>query len=407
MKIAVWLDSNYSPTDGGCFSYNSRLIKAIDNYQFPEEIEVCFATFTGHKVEGLKREVVELGYIPHVTWVEKLKCSIPVVRWHVRQCVNYRIEKERNETYQKTLRDHGIKLLYYINQFSGFIPGFPFVATHWDISFRSSFPFPELCGEEEYKTRKSYYQDFLPKALLVFTESEAGMKDLLSYTFLNKERIRIVPLFPGECTTLNVSESQQNEILRQYGLVSGKFFFYPSHLCPSKNHFTAVKAFVGFKKEHPDWKIIFTGAAQTAAYGTANLINAMTEEAGVGKDVVIAGFVSVETIYTLYKNACSLVMPSYVGSTNMPPLEAMELGCPVICSNLPGHKEEMEDAAIYFDPMSADELTSAMETMVDHRDLFVERINARAKHSPFNIDEAMKHISQYLCEAAIIRSSWE
>jgi glycosyltransferase involved in cell wall biosynthesis len=41
-------------------------------------------------------------------------------------------------------------------------------------------------------------------------------------------------------------------------------------------------------------------------------------------------------------------MPSYFGSTNLPPLEAVSLGCPVIYSDLPEFREQMGDAAIRF-----------------------------------------------------------
>jgi glycosyltransferase involved in cell wall biosynthesis len=40
-------------------------------------------------------------------------------------------------------------------------------------------------------------------------------------------------------------------------------------------------------------------------------------------------------------------MPAYNGPTNLPPLEAVTLGCPVICSDFPGCREQMGDAALY------------------------------------------------------------
>lgn len=407
MKIAIWLDNSFSATDGGCFSYNSRLIKAIDSYQFSNDLEVCFATFAEHNVTGLNREVVKLSYTPRISWQNRLKSTLPAVGWHVRESINQRIKKEQNKVYIQTLKEHGIKLLYYINQFSSHIPDFPFVTTHWDISYRTSFAFPELCGESEFLIRKNYYQDFLPKALLVFTESKAGMDDLLQYTHLNRERLRIVPLFSGECASMDVAEEEQQHIIARYSLTSGKYFFYPSTFCPSKNHHTLIKAFAEFKKQHPDFKLVLTGAAQEAAHGTFNYNQRIANELNISNDVVFAGFVSIETIYTLYMHATALVMPIYVGSTNMPPLEAMELGCPVICSNLPGHMEELGDAAIYFNPMDIKELHMAMETMVNNRDEYTTRIKSRAKLSTFTLDEALKRIDQYLYEATIIRSAWE
>ncbi len=46
----------------------------------------------------------------------------------------------------------------------------------------------------------------------------------------------------------------------------------------------------------------------------------------------------------------------------MPPYEATYLGCPVIISDIPGHREQMGEAALYFDMVSADELAQKMMT---------------------------------------------
>ena len=44
MKIAVSLDENYRPEEGGGFSYYNRLIKAIDGFQFDPSLDICFVT---------------------------------------------------------------------------------------------------------------------------------------------------------------------------------------------------------------------------------------------------------------------------------------------------------------------------------------------------------------------------
>jgi hypothetical protein len=52
----------------------------------------------------------------------------------------------------------------------------------------------------------------------------------------------------------------------------------------------------------------------------------------------------------LYEGAIALVMPSYGGPTNFPPLEAVVLCCPVVCCDLPGCREQMRDAALCWRP---------------------------------------------------------
>ena len=52
---------------------------------------------------------------------------------------------------------------------------------------------------------------------------------------------------------------------------------------------------------------------------------------------------------SLYKESIALVMPSYFGPTNIPPLEAFNLGVPVLYSDLPGLKDQVGDAALLLD----------------------------------------------------------
>ena len=65
--------------------------------------------------------------------------------------------------------------------------------------------------------------------------------------------------------------------------------------------------------------------------------------------IVFAGFVSDSDIPYLYRQSLALVMPTYFGSTNMPPLEAFQLGVPVLYSNIDGAKEQLDRAAFLLD----------------------------------------------------------
>jgi len=73
------------------------------------------------------------------------------------------------------------------------------------------------------------------------------------------------------------------------------------------------------------------------------------------------GYVDDEMVPELYRASMGLVMASYFGPTNIPPLEALLLGVPVTASKQ--HTEQLGDAAVLFDPDDADELASAIESL--------------------------------------------
>lgn len=407
MKIAVWIDSNYCPTNGGSYFYGNRLIKAIDNFQFSKNLEICFATLSTVKVDPLSRELVRLDYTPHYTFAEKIKLKIPILRRKTRIKACNRFAREKNAQFIDTLKKNDIHIIYYINQFPETINNFPFIITHWDIGHRSSYAFPEFSNEENYKARESYYQDILPRALMIFVESVSGQKELLNYTHINKERTRVVPLIPGECASLKLSNQEQQEILDHYQLISNKYFFYPAQFWPEKNHHTVLQAFASFLKDHPNYKLIFTGDPKEKEFGTLLHNKKLALQLNIENNVVFGEFVPISHIYTLYKNACSLIMASFVGPTNMPPLEAMELGCPVICSDLPGHREELGNAAIFINPLNAEDISMAMKTMIEQRDDYVKRINEQRNRTMFTLENALKAINTNLLDATAIRECWE
>ncbi len=66
----------------------------------------------------------------------------------------------------------------------------------------------------------------------------------------------------------------------------------------------------------------------------------------------------------LYYNAKCLVYPSKHEGLGLPPLEAMSIGCPVICSNHKAILEGVGSAAAIFDPYEINEITDTLEKTI-------------------------------------------
>jgi glycosyltransferase involved in cell wall biosynthesis len=61
-------------------------------------------------------------------------------------------------------------------------------------------------------------------------------------------------------------------------------------------------------------------------------------------------------------------MPSYLGPTNLPLLEAEAIGCPVICNDFKGHREMLErGTTIFVKPGDDADLCDAMEVMYSNK----------------------------------------
>jgi glycosyltransferase involved in cell wall biosynthesis len=87
-----------------------------------------------------------------------------------------------------------------------------------------------------------------------------------------------------------------------------------------------------------------------------------------------------EDLAGLYRRAEALIVPSFVEGFGLPILEAMSLGCPVICSGTTSLPEVAGDAAQYFDPGDPSSIAAAIESVVGNarrREDLVRRGSAR------------------------------
>ena len=396
MKIGVWVDRDFNPKAGGAFSYYNRLIEKLDEYDFNDDTELVFISQSVIE-DKFNKDTLCISSIPK--WIIKLVSKLPFL-----SSLIYRFElKYLKSFFVSNLIRNDIKLIYYLKQSTCHIPDFPFIATNWDIGHLSTYSFPEISSKKEYLRRSIYYENILPRAMMVFCESEASKKELLNFTNLGAHKIKIVPLFSGNVSSLSVNKDELEKTLSKYKLINNQFFFYPAQFWAHKNHFGLINAFSLFLKKHPNYKLVLCGSDK----GNLNYIKQITNDLKIQDSVLFTGFVTNEELYSFYKCSSALVMASHFGPTNIPPIESMEIGCPVICSDIQGHREILENAGIYFNSFDINSIFKSMVILNEKRDEFHQKITQRNNNNLFNIDNSINQISKFLSEVVLIRNNWD
>jgi glycosyltransferase involved in cell wall biosynthesis len=411
MKVGVWLDEYIDNQVGGGFSYVDRLMSLIDDYQFSKGIEVVYVT-TKPLVNSYNKEVICISLNrskQKKSFKKKLLKYIKERSYFINRFYKQSEEeianKKDNIYYRNQLVENDIDVIYYLTQMQCVINDFPFISTNWDIGHLSMQAFPEVNNNRSFKSRQRWYEHSLRKSLSIFSESESGKKELISYLNLNPERIKILPMFPGGVIHQKISIEKQQTLLKSFELNKDKFFFYPAQFWAHKNHYNLLLAFKQFLLKEPDMKLVFTGSDK----GNLSYIKSQISNLELTKNVVYLGFVNLESIYTLYKNTRALVMPTFLGPTNMPLLEAQVLDCPVLCSDLNGHREQLGEGAVYFDPLEYDDILNAFKRISDND--FRQKMLAISKdirtRSKFNEQEAIKALEINLLEISKYRNCWD
>ena len=138
-----------------------------------------------------------------------------------------------------------------------------------------------------------------------------------------------------------------------------KYIFYPAQFWKHKNHERLITAAKHLSREAPDIHLVFVGSKKNNYETCVRLV----EQLNFGESVTFLGYVPDDHMPELYRRARALVMPTFFGPTNIPPLEAFALGCPVAISDVYGIRQQVGDAALLFDPTNTAEIEDVLSRL--------------------------------------------
>jgi len=231
----------------------------------------------------------------------------------------------------------------------------PFVWTLWDLCHLDSPEFPEVRTSGKFEAREATISQNLRKAALVIVDSPELEENARQSYGITSDKFVTIPFAPP----VGILESHTKAISLppEVKAITGRYVFYPAQLWTHKNHRRIAEAIAILKGRGHDIHAVFVGKDHGAGASLRRSIEAL----GVEDNIHFLGYVDDEMMPELYRASMGLVMASYFGPTNIPPLEALLLGVPVIASKQ--HTEQLGDAAVLFDPDDADELASAIGSL--------------------------------------------
>lgn len=194
------------------------------------------------------------------------------------------------------------------------------------------------------------------KADVIIADSENTKTDIVNYWKINPDKIRVVyfGIFKENLYNISLDEHKIKKI------VNYKFILSVSGLNKNKNQDGLLKAFFQFKYKHreSDIKLVITGPIRDVN------IELSLKDKGLSEDIIYTGYVSDEELVWLYKNAYAFIYPSFYEGFGLPILEAMRVGCPVMCSETTSMPEVGGEAAEYFNPYDVDSIVDTIERVV-------------------------------------------
>ena len=254
----------------------------------------------------------------------------------------------------------------------------PFVWANKPIVITIHDMIPELFSMDQKVIERRRFA--IKKCSAIICVSENTKSDLL----------RLFPDIPEEKITV-IYHGYIPHITEYREVIDGDYFLYVgTRSATYKNFKTMLRAICPLLKERKI-KLVCTGASFNSE--ELNLIHKLS----LDSDVVNVGFVTDETLASLYHFAICFLYPSLYEGFGIPILESWYHQCPACLSNASCFPEIAGDAAVYFDPNSEEQiLNSATRITTDgsFRSSLISKGNERLRLFSWDI-AASKTIEVY------------
>jgi glycosyltransferase involved in cell wall biosynthesis len=277
----------------------------------------------------------------------------------------------------------------------------PFAATVWDLGHRELPYFPELSlSGWTFDQREAYYRHVLPRASIVVVGNRVGARNISNFYQVPPEIICEIPL-PVDADALQ-GVTPDSSVLQPYGLKPAQYLLYPAQFWPHKNHITLIDALTILRGCGKQFKLVFCGSDK----GNRSYVEDYVAQCNQQDAVLFAGFVDDKVLHQLYLNAYAMVFASLLGPDNLPPVEAMAHGCPVICASFNGAREQLGEAALFFEGLDPHDAAAQVLKLAEPRIRDQLIGNGHALVKTCGPDEYCKRINNALDRFARIRRLW-
>lgn len=190
--------------------------------------------------------------------------------------------------------------------------------------------FPEFSEVREFnifKLREILLANTIGPAIFVITESKELKNKINSIFYKDNDRIVVIPNGPSPFLNSEYSESEQKLFFKNNN-INLPYFFYPAQFWEHKNHIRILQAVKEITLSGKNLQFVFCGNDK----GNLSFLKKKINEFKLNNYIKILGFVKNYELNILYKNCKAVVMPTYFGPTNIPPLDAWYSRVPLIYS---------------------------------------------------------------------------
>jgi glycosyltransferase involved in cell wall biosynthesis len=232
------------------------------------------------------------------------------------------------------------------------VPAVQVVGTVHDLMHRYEPQFPEAGSRLRRWVRDHRFKNIVRASCAVLVDSTVGQRHVIESYEAAPANVHPLPY----AVPRYVTDASERADFEQAYRLPRRFLFYPAQFWSHKNHIRLIEALRIASESHPDIHLVLSGSKRHRYDDIRDAV----ERLKLADRVHFVGYVPDADLGGFYRRARALVMPTFFGPTNIPPIEAQALGCPALVSDIYAMREQLGDAALYFDPHSVRQIADCI-----------------------------------------------
>jgi glycosyltransferase involved in cell wall biosynthesis len=355
-----WVAYNVLKQFAKCHLYNITLFFTVESFS-PEELKKKLKS--GHLL--LSFPYLSFNYIKYQR--HNFRKNIENYKTHIKKTKNIFtifnrllkiIKNYIKLAYYFYLNKYFLKVLYNTKVFFSPVFTIPdiikeissikvFHFLHDCIPVLEDIPYPLMDPDHFFKK----ITEELNKKTFYFCNSECTKKDFLKIfpDQLNEKNMFVTPIATSQTFFPKSDKTALQQVFLKYGIEQNTNDCYIFSLCnidPRKNLFFTIQCFDKFINKHQiNNMYFFLGGGHFDEYKD-QFKRKFSDIEDSNDKIKHLGYIDDEDVNILYSNSLFFVYLSQYEGFGMPPLEAMQAGTPVICSNNSSLPEVVGNAAI-------------------------------------------------------------
>lgn len=237
--------------------------------------------------------------------------------------------------------------------------------------------FPNISHPTIVETHKRRLEWVAKEVDRIIAVSEFTKQEIVELLGIDPQKIRVIHEAPDPSVKPS-SKSEVDSIKKKHRIDGDYLLVVGSD--PRKNIPAIIQA---FKKLKSELNLVIVGRLWETLPQDAHIIS--------------VGHISQHDLMALYSGAQALVYTSLYEGFGLPILDAMQVGCPVVTSNISSMPEVTGDAAVLVTPTEPNEIAKGIEKVLSNRSVWMKKGLARAKQ--FSWEKAARKTLEVYKEA--------